>query len=74
MDHTSSETTFVYTTYIHATPERVWQGLTDPTFTERYWRHPESGGVAVPHGLAEGLRLRRGLRRGRARHQPIPSR
>jgi len=47
MDHASSETTFVYTTYIHATPERVWQGLTDPTFTQRYWRHPESGGVAL---------------------------
>src|SRR5580704_11508282 len=40
------QTTFVYTTYIHATPERVWQGLTDPTFTERYWRHPRSGGVS----------------------------
>jgi DNA-binding transcriptional ArsR family regulator/uncharacterized protein YndB with AHSA1/START domain len=46
MDHKSSETSFVYTTYIHATPERVWQGLTDPTFTERYWRHPKSGGVS----------------------------
>src|SRR5580692_3615964 len=40
------QTTFVYTTYIHATPERVWQGLTDPAFTERYWRHPKSGGVS----------------------------
>jgi DNA-binding transcriptional ArsR family regulator/uncharacterized protein YndB with AHSA1/START domain len=38
-------TTFVYTTYINATPERVWQGLTDPAFTARYWRHPLSGGV-----------------------------
>ena len=28
---------FVYTTYIDATPERVWQGLTDPAFTSRYW-------------------------------------
>jgi len=45
-DHKSNETSFVYTTYIHATPERVWQGLTDPTFTERYWRHPKSGGVS----------------------------
>ncbi len=33
MDQKSNETSFVYTTYIHATPERVWQGLTDPTFT-----------------------------------------
>jgi DNA-binding transcriptional ArsR family regulator/uncharacterized protein YndB with AHSA1/START domain len=46
MEHTSDETAFVYTTYIHATPEHVWQGLTDPTFTERYWRHPKSGGVS----------------------------
>ena len=27
----------VYTTYIAATPERVWQALTDPAFTQRYW-------------------------------------
>ncbi len=46
MDQKSNDTTFVYTTYIHATPERVWQGLTDPSFTERYWRHPKSGGVS----------------------------
>jgi DNA-binding transcriptional ArsR family regulator/uncharacterized protein YndB with AHSA1/START domain len=41
------DTTFVYTTYIHATPEKVWQGLTDPTFTKRYWRHPTAGGVEM---------------------------
>jgi uncharacterized protein YndB with AHSA1/START domain/DNA-binding transcriptional ArsR family regulator len=28
---------FVYTTYIQTTPERLWQGLTDPAFTDRYW-------------------------------------
>ncbi|MGR6912685.1 ArsR/SmtB family transcription factor [[Actinomadura] parvosata] len=28
---------FVYTTYIRTTPERLWQGLTDPAWTERYW-------------------------------------
>ena len=28
---------FVYTTYIKTTPERLWQGLTDPAFTRRYW-------------------------------------
>jgi DNA-binding transcriptional ArsR family regulator/uncharacterized protein YndB with AHSA1/START domain len=46
MDQKSDQTTFVYTTYIQSTPERVWQGLTDPTFTERYWRHPLTGGVS----------------------------
>ncbi len=28
---------FVYTTYIGTTPERLWQALTDPAFTRRYW-------------------------------------
>lgn len=32
-----TDTAFVYTTYIHTTPERLWQGLTDPAFTKRYW-------------------------------------
>ena len=36
-----SKPEFVYTTYINTTPERLWQGLTDPAFTRRYW-----GGVA----------------------------
>jgi DNA-binding transcriptional ArsR family regulator len=29
---------FVYTTYIKTTPERLWQALTEPAFTRRYWR------------------------------------
>jgi DNA-binding transcriptional ArsR family regulator/uncharacterized protein YndB with AHSA1/START domain len=29
---------FAYTTYIRTTPERLWQALTEPAFTERYWR------------------------------------
>jgi uncharacterized protein YndB with AHSA1/START domain len=28
---------FVYVTYIETTPEKLWQALTDPDFTERYW-------------------------------------
>ncbi|MCU1474880.1 metalloregulator ArsR/SmtB family transcription factor [Amnibacterium sp.] len=32
-----TESDFVYTTYIEAPPELVWQGLTDPAFTRRYW-------------------------------------
>lgn len=28
---------FVYTIYIKTTPERLWQALTDPSFTRRYW-------------------------------------
>jgi uncharacterized protein YndB with AHSA1/START domain len=36
-------TRFTYTTYIHAMPERVWQGLTDPDLKKRYWRHQRAG-------------------------------
>jgi uncharacterized protein YndB with AHSA1/START domain len=28
---------FVYTTYIDTTPEKLWQALTEPAFTWRYW-------------------------------------
>ncbi|MGP3971632.1 ArsR/SmtB family transcription factor [Streptomyces sp. 6N223] len=36
--HTASNATaFVYTTYIRTSPERLWQALTDPAFTRRYW-------------------------------------
>ncbi|MEQ4305191.1 metalloregulator ArsR/SmtB family transcription factor [Plantactinospora sp. B6F1] len=31
------EREFVYTSYISTTPERLWQALTDPAFTSRYW-------------------------------------
>jgi DNA-binding transcriptional ArsR family regulator/uncharacterized protein YndB with AHSA1/START domain len=37
MDTTVNKPEFVYTTYIRTTPERLWQGLTDPAFTKRYW-------------------------------------
>jgi DNA-binding transcriptional ArsR family regulator len=28
---------FVYATYIRTTPQKLWQALTEPAFTERYW-------------------------------------
>jgi uncharacterized protein YndB with AHSA1/START domain/DNA-binding transcriptional ArsR family regulator len=31
--------TFVYVTYIHATPEAVWHALTDADLTAEYWGH-----------------------------------
>ncbi len=34
---TMGDAEFVYTTYINTTPERLWQALTDPAFTRRYW-------------------------------------
>jgi uncharacterized protein YndB with AHSA1/START domain/DNA-binding transcriptional ArsR family regulator len=54
MGPTNEQTTFVYSTYIRATPERVWQGLTDPAFTTRYWRHPEAGGVTMATDWQKG--------------------
>src|SRR4051794_25049676 len=34
---TMGDNDFVYTTHIKTTPERLWQALTDPKFTEQYW-------------------------------------
>ena len=50
----SDQATFVYTTYINATPEHVWRGLTDPAFTKLYWRHPASGGVSYRSDWQKG--------------------
>jgi uncharacterized protein YndB with AHSA1/START domain/DNA-binding transcriptional ArsR family regulator len=33
-----TDDTFVYTTYINTSPQRLWQALTDPVFTSRYWQ------------------------------------
>jgi len=43
MTPNGAQTAFVYTTYIQASPERVWQGLTDPALMKRYWRHQKAG-------------------------------
>jgi uncharacterized protein YndB with AHSA1/START domain/DNA-binding transcriptional ArsR family regulator len=32
-----TDSSFVYTTYIKTTPRRLWEALTSPTFTSRYW-------------------------------------
>jgi uncharacterized protein YndB with AHSA1/START domain len=33
----SSKPEFVYVTYIETTAQKLWQALTDPDFTARYW-------------------------------------
>jgi uncharacterized protein YndB with AHSA1/START domain/DNA-binding transcriptional ArsR family regulator len=38
-DNVSDRPTFVYTTYIESTPEKVWHALTDPDLTAEYWGH-----------------------------------
>jgi DNA-binding transcriptional ArsR family regulator/uncharacterized protein YndB with AHSA1/START domain len=36
-DTTMSKPEFVYVSHIKTTPEKLWQALTDPAFTRRYW-------------------------------------
>jgi len=35
--HPMEKAQFVYTTFIRTTQEQLWQALTDPSFTRRYW-------------------------------------
>lgn len=37
---------FEYSTYIHASPQQVWEGLTEPELTLQWWRHHTAGGKA----------------------------
>ena len=32
-----ARSTFMYVTFIRTTPDKLWQALTDPAFTRRYW-------------------------------------
>ena len=32
-----ARSTCIYVTYIRTTPEKLWQALTDPKFTQQYW-------------------------------------
>lgn len=34
---TSTGTRFVYVLYVRTTPEKLWDALTQPEFTKRYW-------------------------------------
>lgn len=52
----TSDTCFTYSMYVQAAPERVWQGLTDPDMTRRYWRHRTMGGKSFPSDWKEGSR------------------
>ena len=55
-DANGDETAFVYTTYIQASAERVWQGLTDPALMKRYWRHQKAGPKAFVSDWKKGSR------------------
>lgn len=47
-------TSFAYSIYIRATPERVWQGLTDPALMKGYWRHQRAGEKAFQSDWKKG--------------------
>jgi uncharacterized protein YndB with AHSA1/START domain/DNA-binding transcriptional ArsR family regulator len=56
--HAMDKPTFVYTTYIKTTPERLWEALRSQEFTERYWNatfdtdwEPGSEMVWTLHGV-----------------------
>jgi uncharacterized protein YndB with AHSA1/START domain len=38
-EHAMTQPTYVYVTYIKASPAQVWQALTDADLTARYWGH-----------------------------------
>ena len=48
---------FVYVTYIRTTPEHLWEALTDPAFTKRYWgvSFDTTWAKGAPITWAEGL-------------------
>ncbi len=49
-----TRTSFTYSIYIEASPGRVWQGLTDPAHTRRFWRHPSAGGKSFRSNWRKG--------------------
>jgi uncharacterized protein YndB with AHSA1/START domain len=54
MDAKGAQTAFVYTAYIKASAEQVWQGLTDPAVMKRYWRHHKAGPKAFVSDWQKG--------------------
>lgn len=39
LEGTMPTQSFAYTTYIKTTPQQLWEGLTNPAFTRRYWQN-----------------------------------
>jgi len=37
MENKAAKSSFVYVTYIHTTPEKLWSALTDVEFMKQYW-------------------------------------
>lgn len=47
--NTADRSEFVYVTFIRATPEKLWQALTEPRFIRQYWF-----GIAIECGWTKG--------------------
>jgi len=68
MTITATQTTQVYQVFIKATPEAIWDAITKPEFTERYFygariqnsaeRHQSLGPGRQPLGRLAHLRVR----------------
>jgi uncharacterized protein YndB with AHSA1/START domain/DNA-binding transcriptional ArsR family regulator len=60
-DMTAEKPNFVYVTYIHSTPERVWHALTDADLTAEYWGHSNvsdwQAGSAWEHRRLDGSNI-----------------
>ena len=66
LEDTVARPTFVHTSFIRTTPERLWAALTEPAFTRRYWQtHFETDWAP---GLADDLA------RAAAPRSPTPAR
>jgi DNA-binding transcriptional ArsR family regulator/uncharacterized protein YndB with AHSA1/START domain len=56
--HTEAVPDYVYTTYIHATAEQVWNALTDPGVTAKFWGHSQVSdwlvGSRIDHVRSDG--------------------
>lgn len=44
---------FVYATYIHTTPQKLWRALTDPKFIREYWMDRRFTATWEPGGVLE---------------------
>ena len=59
---TKTDIEFVYTTYIKATPEKVWQAITNPEFARQYWTNQNISdwkkGSEWKHTTADGKEIK----------------
>ena len=63
----------IFQTFVRATPEAVWQAITDPDFTRRYFHRTaieSTFDAGAPGPLRAARRHRRRGRRDRARSSP----